>query len=56
MVGEAGVALTAIQPDRLGRVSTHGEIWQAKAAEAIPEGTKVRTTGIEGLTLIVRKD
>jgi membrane-bound serine protease (ClpP class) len=56
MVGEAGVALTAIEPDRLGRVSTHGEIWQAKAAEAIPEGTKVRTTGIEGLTLIVRRD
>jgi membrane-bound serine protease (ClpP class) len=56
MVGEAGVALTAIQPDRLGRVSTHGEIWQAKAGEAIPEGTRVRTTAIEGLTLIVRKD
>jgi membrane-bound serine protease (ClpP class) len=56
MIGEAGVTLTAIEPDRLGRVSTHGEIWQAKAAEVIPEGAKVRTTGIEGLTLIVRKD
>jgi membrane-bound serine protease (ClpP class) len=57
MIGEPGVALTTIDPHRNGRVSTHGEIWQARAAEQpIAEGTRVRTTAIEGLTLIVRKD
>jgi len=56
MIGEAGVALTAIGSHRLGRVSTHGEIWQARAAEPIPEGAKVRTIGVDGLTLDVRKD
>jgi membrane protein implicated in regulation of membrane protease activity len=37
-------------------VATHGEIWQAKADEAIPEGARVRVTGIDGLTLTVGKD
>ena len=35
---------------------THGEIWQATAAEPIPEGARVRVTGVDGLTLVVRKD
>ena len=56
MIGESGVALTALDPDRIGRVSTHGEIWQARAAESIAEGARVRTTAIEGLTLIVRRE
>jgi membrane-bound serine protease (ClpP class) len=56
MIGESGIALTAIEPDHIGRVSTHGEIWQARAADSIAEGTRVRTTAIEGLTLIVRRD
>jgi membrane-bound serine protease (ClpP class) len=56
MIGEPGVVLKAIDPDRLGRVSTHGEIWQARAEEAIPEGARVRTTGVDGLTLLVRRD
>ncbi len=56
MIGETGVALTAIDSHRLGRVSTHGEIWQARAADPIPEGAKVRTVGVDGLTLDVRKD
>jgi membrane-bound serine protease (ClpP class) len=56
MIGEPGVALTAIDSHRLGRVSTHGEIWQARAADPIPEGARVRTIGVDGLTLDVRKD
>jgi membrane-bound serine protease (ClpP class) len=56
MIGEAGLTLTAIEPDHPGRVSTHGEIWQARASESIPEGARVRTTGVDGLTLVVRRE
>jgi membrane-bound serine protease (ClpP class) len=56
MIGESGQALTAIAPDRPGHVATHGEIWQAKAAEAIPEGARVRVTDVDGLMLTVRMD
>lgn len=55
MVGESGRVLTAIAPDRPGRVATHGEIWTAKSAEAIPEGDEVFVTGVEGLTLHVAR-
>jgi membrane-bound serine protease (ClpP class) len=54
MIGEAGRALTAIEPGRSGRVLTHGEIWTAVAAEPIAEGAPVRVTNVEGLTLTVR--
>ncbi len=56
MVGETGRALTALEPGQPGRVSTHGEIWTAVADEPIAEGERVRVTGIDGLTLTVRKD
>ncbi len=56
MVGEAGEALTAIAPERAGRVATHGEIWNATSGESIPEGARVRVTKVDRLTLVVRKD
>jgi len=55
MVGTVGQALTPIDASG-GRVATHGEIWQATAAEAIPSGSRVRITRIDGLHLQVRKD
>ncbi|MBA2353631.1 MAG: nodulation protein NfeD [Acidobacteria bacterium] len=55
MVGEPGEALTAID-EHGGQVSTHGEIWQATAAESIPKGSRVRITHAENLRLQVRKD
>jgi membrane-bound serine protease (ClpP class) len=55
MIGEAGVALLAIEPGRIGRVSARGEIWAATAAEPIAEGQPVCVTGVDGLTLTVRK-
>jgi membrane-bound serine protease (ClpP class) len=55
MIGEPGVALTAINRERTGRVATHGEIWTAIAPDAIAEGDPVRVTGVDGLTLTVRK-
>jgi len=56
MVGERAQAITDIEPGVTGRVSAHGEIWQATSAEPIPQGARVRISQIEGLTLIVRKD
>jgi membrane-bound serine protease (ClpP class) len=55
MIGEVGLALTAIEPGRAGRVATRGEIWTAIATEPIAEGHPVCVTGIDGLTLTVRK-
>jgi membrane-bound serine protease (ClpP class) len=54
MIGEVGLALTAIGSGRTGRVATHGEIWKAIAAEPIAEGNQVCVTSIDGLTLTVR--
>jgi len=56
MIDEIGQALTAIEPGTLGRVATHGEIWQATAGEVIPAGGRVRVTSVDGLTLTVRKE
>jgi membrane protein implicated in regulation of membrane protease activity len=36
-----------------GMVRLNGELWQAVAREAIPQGVHVRVTGFEGLTLHV---
>lgn len=56
MVGQTGHTLTPIEPGTVGRVATHGEIWRATADEPIAEGTRVRITGVDGLTLTVRKE
>ena len=55
MIGEAGQALTAIGPDGSGQVATHGEIWQARSTESIPEGVRVRIIDVDGLVLDVRR-
>jgi membrane-bound serine protease (ClpP class) len=56
MIGEPGEALTDIAPERAGQVATRGEIWNATSGEAIPRGTRVRVTGVDRLTLVVRRD
>jgi membrane-bound serine protease (ClpP class) len=56
MIGEIGKAITDLAPGRVGRVLTHGEIWQATSNDPIPEGAQVRVTQVDGLTLVVRKD
>jgi membrane-bound serine protease (ClpP class) len=56
MIGEAGVALSAIEPGGAGRVQTHGEIWTATSDEAIATGTPVRVTAVQGLLLTVRPE
>lgn len=56
MIDEVGEALSAIEPGSPGRVTTHGEIWRAVAAEPIAAGDRVRVTNVDGLTLTVRKE
>jgi membrane-bound serine protease (ClpP class) len=56
MIGEAGLALTAIDAGASGRVRTHGEIWTATADEPIERGSGVRVTGITGLVLRVVRE
>ncbi|MCR4375117.1 MAG: nodulation protein NfeD [Acidobacteria bacterium] len=55
MIGVVGHAITTLEPNGIGQVRAQGEIWQATTAEDIAEGTPVRVTHIEGLTLTVRK-
>jgi len=56
MIDAPGEAMTAIAPDREGRVQTHGEIWRANATEPVAQGDRVRVVGIDGLILTVRPD
>jgi membrane-bound ClpP family serine protease len=56
MVGQPAQVVTAIAPGMIGRVSAHGEIWQAIAGEPISPGARVSIVKIDGLTLTVRKD
>jgi membrane-bound serine protease (ClpP class) len=58
MIGTVGLALTAIAPRDIGRVSAHGEIWNARVADdaataPIGNGETVRIIGIDGLLLTV---
>jgi membrane-bound serine protease (ClpP class) len=51
MIGLLGVAYTDLNP--AGKVLVRGEYWEARAAEHIPQGARVRVREIEGLTLRV---
>lgn len=52
MVGEVGVARTALDPD--GMVFLHGELWHAIApGKPIGKGERVRVIAMDGLTLSV---
>lgn len=53
LIGETGVARTAIL--NKGKVSLHGEIWQARSDERIEEGEEVIVTGVEKLVVKVQK-
>ena len=54
MVGEAGVAETALEPN--GWVLIHGERWRAVADSPVPAGQTVTVAAVQGLTLKVRKE
>lgn len=52
LVGEEGEALSDVGPAG-GQVFVHGEYWRARAAEAIPQGARVRVAAVEGLVATV---
>ena len=53
IVGEIGIAKTKLNPK--GKVSVHGEIWNASADEEIPKGAEIGVTAVKGMTLFVKK-
>ena len=54
LVGSAGQARTALAPE--GTVLVQGELWQAIARGGnLEAGTRVVVTGVEGLTLTVKR-
>jgi membrane-bound serine protease (ClpP class) len=55
MLETPGTVLAAIPAGGVGRVSAHGEIWSARAPEAIAVGEHVVVMGVDGLVLTVRR-
>lgn len=53
-VGKRGVVLQAILPGEIGRVRVDGLDWQARAAEALPQGTRCQVLFAEGNVLTVQ--
>ena len=56
MLGQRGLARTAIDPVEGGWVEVQGERWKARAAEPVAEGARVRVVAVDGMTLDVRKE
>jgi membrane-bound serine protease (ClpP class) len=53
MVGQIGIARTELGLE--GKVFVHGELWNAIAKTAVPQGARVRVAAINGLHLIVER-
>ena len=51
MIGEIGIAQTPLAPQ--GKVSVHGEIWNATSTVPVAAGDSVRVTAVDGLKLRV---
>ena len=51
LTGEVGIVKQTLDPH--GKVFVHGELWFARASEAIQEGERVRVTGVDNLVLEV---
>jgi membrane-bound serine protease (ClpP class) len=53
MLGEVGEAATDLGPE--GKVMVHGEYWNASSEEPVAKGEKVEVTGVNGLTVRVKR-
>ena len=51
LVGAVGKTVEQLDPE--GQIRVQGELWQARASEAVPAGTNVRVVAIDDLTLEV---
>jgi inner membrane protein len=54
LVGHEGIVIVPVVPDTMkGKVRVNSEIWSARAAMAIPVGTRVRVVHGEGVSVQV---
>ncbi|HSB05773.1 MAG TPA: nodulation protein NfeD [Thermodesulfobacteriota bacterium] len=53
LLGETGVAATSLTPE--GKVSVHGEFWNALSDQPIEKGEKVEVIAVDNLKLKVKK-
>lgn len=54
LIGMEGVVIVPVNPvEGKGQVKVDGQVWSAKAEEALEEGTKVKIRAIEGVKLII---
>jgi len=53
LIGEEGVATASISPE--GKISIHGEFWNAISDQSIERGEKVQVIGVTNLKLKVKK-
>jgi membrane-bound serine protease (ClpP class) len=51
LVGAVGKTVEPLEPE--GHVRVHGELWEARAHQAVPAGTQVRVVALDGLMLEV---
>ena len=55
LIGKTAVVLANIEPNHFGLVKVGGEEWRARADEEILAGEVVKVTGLQGVTLNVKK-
>jgi membrane-bound serine protease (ClpP class) len=53
LIGDTGIVTTDISPE--GKVSVHGEFWNAISDQSIERGEKVQVSGVANLKLKVKK-
>jgi len=53
LIGEVGIASTPIVPE--GKVSVHGEFWNAISDKNIEKGDRIQVIGVKNLRLQVKK-
>ena len=53
LIGETGIAVTEINPE--GKVSLHGEFWNAASDQPVQKGEKIQVIGGSNLKLKVKK-
>lgn len=53
LLGEIGVVATSLTPE--GKISIHGEFWNAVSDRPVEKGEKVKVIGIDNLVLKVKK-
>jgi membrane protein implicated in regulation of membrane protease activity len=55
LLGQSGKALSDISPDKTGSIKVDDEEWRAQSTDTIKQGEPVAITGIQGVTVLVKK-